>query len=104
MKVYNINIKVLGFFVAAVIAAALGAIIGVNINRYIENDSLSDKNVHLNVSLQAKFKVHFEEENYQFIKNDLGGDLSNIMSRKPKLTVAARTLYYRNVCFFTPKN
>ena len=92
VNVYNINIKVLGFFMAAVIAAALGAIIGVNINRYIENDTLSDKNVHLNVSLQAKFKVHFEEENYQFIQNNLGDNISNIMSRKPITNVTVKLI------------
>ena len=77
---------------AAVIAAALGAIIGVNINRYIENDTLSDKNVHLNVSLQANFKVHFGQENYRFIQNNLGDNISNIMSRKPITNVTVKLI------------
>ena len=76
---------------AAVIAAVLGAIIGVNINRYID-DQVMDENIHLNVWLQVNFKVHFGQENYRFIQNNLGDNISNIMSRKPITNVTVKLI------------
>ena len=74
----NLLIKVLGFFVCALFVGVLGGIIAASFSTNAQ-DQISDNDHVLNISMNADFRVHFEQKNHTVIEEDI----KNVMTRKP---------------------